>query len=339
MKKLLIFILFVLTVSAAFGQDEDSGKISGYIFGDYYYFIENNNPKLKDMNGFQLRRVYLTYDHSYDKEFSMRLRLEMNTPDGFSNNAGTSIPFIKDAYLKYKTGKTQFILGISTTPTWEVVEKIWGYRSVEKTPLDLQKFGSSRDFGLAVKGVLGENGIIKYHAMLANGNSNKSEFNSGKKVLLSVGVYPIKNIIFEVYGDYNRLGVDKDIYTLQGFAAYKTDDFRLGLHFAQQTRQTGADDLKLEIGSIFSAVKVFSNINLFARLDRTFDPNTSGEKISYLPFNKTAKSTFVVVGLDYSPIKNVFLMPNIEFIKYDENETGVTPKSDVVPRFTFYYTF
>ncbi len=340
MKKILVVFFALLVTSFSFSQEKPEGKFSGYMFGDYYYFANSHNPALKDLNGFQLRRVYFTYDYKYNSNWAMRLRLEMATPDGFNNNAGKAVPFVKDAYISYKADNTKFILGISPTPTWEVIESTWGYRSVEKTPLDLQKFGSSRDFGLAVKGQFGNNGIFKYHAMFANGNGNKSEFNPGKKVLLSLGLYPTKEFIFEIYGDYSRIATDQNTYTLQGFAAYKTDKFRIGVQYAYQTREfPSASDLNLEIGSIFAAANVANNLNVFARADRNFDPNASGEKIAYLPFDKTAKSTFIVAGLDFSPVHNVHLMPNVEIITYDTDGGIVTPDTDVVPRLTFYFKF
>ena len=340
MKKIILILFTLIIGGTSFAQNNSGGKFSGYMFGDYYYFANSHKSNLNDLNGFQLRRVYFTYDYKYNPEWSMRFRLEMGTPDGFNNNVNKAVPFIKDAYIAYKAGNTKYVLGISPTPTWNVVEKTWGYRSVEKTPLDLQKFGSSRDFGIAVKGQLGKNKIVRFHAMFANGNSNKSEFNTGKKVLLSVGLYPTKEIIIEVYGDYNKLGQNKDTYTFQGFAAYKTKQFRIGIQYAQQTREiSSTSDLNLEIGSIFAAAKVGAKINLFARVDRNFNPNPSGEKIAYLPFDKTAKSTFIVAGLDFSPVKNVHFMPNVEIITYDSDSILPSPDSDVVPRLTFYYKF
>jgi hypothetical protein len=37
-----------------------SGKLSGYLFGDYYMVSQHHNPAIKGMNGFWFRRVYFT---------------------------------------------------------------------------------------------------------------------------------------------------------------------------------------------------------------------------------------------------------------------------------------
>ena len=334
-----ILILLLGTAATVLAQDKPSGKFSGYMFGDYYWIAKNHDTDIEKMNGFWLRRVYFTYDKTLSDAFSTRLRLEMGHPGDFETS-GKAEPFVKDAYLKWKKGNTQLLLGISSTPTWDVIEKTWGYRSVEKTLLDLQKFASSRDFGIAVKGNLDQAGKVKYHVMVGNGNSNKSETNKGKKAMLSLGFYPSKEVIIEFYGDLNDNPGDTNWITVQGFAAYNAKQARLGVQFAHQTRNVeSGEDLTFKLGSVFFVTKVGEKTNLFARVDRMFDPNPSGSKISYIPFSSTAKSTFFVGGLDIMPIKDVHLMPNIEFVTYDEIDGGEKPDSDVIPRFSFYYKF
>ena len=337
--KYAVVALLSITFSLAFAGDKPAGKFSGYMFGDYYYILKNHKSELQKRNGFWLRRIYFTYDRKLDDAFSVRLRLEMAHPGDFTTKAA-AVPFVKDAYLKYKSGQHQIILGISPTPTWELIEKTWGYRSVEKTPLDLQKFGSSRDFGVAFKGSLGESGMVKYHLMFANGNSNKSETDKSKKVLGAVSFYPTTNIIVEVYGDYDGLFDAAKQFTLQGFAAYKTDRIRLGLHYVRQVRKVeGSEDLVLDMVSAFIAGQMSEALNFFLRVDKMLDPNPKGDAIAYIPFDPTAKSTFFVGGLDFTPIKKVHLMPNIEAVVYETNADGVKPDSDLIPRLTFYYKF
>ena len=339
MKKLtpltLAFMLFILTRLAT---AQEIGKISGYMFGDYYYMASSHNEALEDANGFWFRRIYFTYDQALNEDFEVRFRLEMNSAGDFTSKTNLE-PFVKDAYLKWKHGRHSILFGISPTPTWDLIESVWGYRSVEKTPLDLQKFGSSRDFGLAFKGSLDSEKRVNYHFMIANGNSTSSENNAGKKLLLSVTGKINNHILVEGYGDFEgRPGVS-DRYTLQGFVAYQYDNFRLGLQFAQQNREVGEglEDLKLQVGSVFAAAKISEKTWGFARIDRLFDPSPDGAKISYIPFDPTAKSTFLLVGLDLMPIKEVHIMPNVEAVLYDENDAGVSPDNDVIPRVTFYY--
>lgn len=315
------------------------GKISGYMFGDYYYVAAHHDEDLRDKNGFQFRRIYLTYDQALEQGFAIRFRIEMNNAGDFASKSKLT-PVVKDAYLKWKHSRHSIIVGISSTPTWVTVEKVWGYRSVEKTPLDLQKLGSSRDFGLAFKGSLDSQKRLTYHFMFANGSSNGSENNAGKKVMLSLGAKLSKNVIVEGYADFEERPGSSNRTTLQGFAAYQRRNFRIGAQFAHQIRQVGAgvDDLKLQIASVFTAVQLSNRTWAFARFDRTFDPNPDGAKISYLPFDASAKSNFFLAGLDFRPIDTVHIMPNIEATFYDK-VSGERPDADVIPRITFYYVW
>ena len=107
-----IIIAFIVLFSSQFllAQDNSGGKISGYMFGDYFYNAARDtgisslsnvvNGGKKDLNGFQLRRIYFTYDYTISENFSSRFRLEAdqtaNTSDG---KVGV---FVKDAYLNGK---------------------------------------------------------------------------------------------------------------------------------------------------------------------------------------------------------------------------------------------
>ena len=338
MRKVFLIVLLTIVFCSQMGFAQQ-GKISGYMFGDYYYMAAHHDSAVDGKNGFWFRRIYFGYDRKLNENFSVRLRTEMAHSGDFISSS-TAVPFVKDAYLSWKLGKTTLLLGISPTPTWSVVEKTWGYRSVEKTAVDLQKFASSRDFGIAIKGNLSSDGKIQYHAMIGNGNSNKSETNEGKKVMLSLSFYPTKKITIEVYGDWNNNPGANDWATLQGFVAYQTGKARFGLQYARQSRnvEDGAD-LNLSLGSLFCVATISDNTSLFARVDRMFDPNPIGHKISYIPFDNTAKSTFLVAGLDFAPHKDVHLMPNVEVVVYDKNDAGVKPDTDLIPRFTLYYKF
>jgi hypothetical protein len=334
---LFFSLLFLVVVN---GQDkkESGGKFHGYAFGDYYYFVEDHNPDLVDQRGFWFRRIYLTYDYTINKQFSSRLRLEMSNEFDFASEVAIS-PFVKDAWLKYKFSNQQIIFGISPTPTFQIIEKIWHYRSVEKTPLDLQRMASSRDFGIAGKGMFDDGGMFRYYLMFSNGSSNKQEIDKGKSGLLSLAMF-VSDFVIEIYGDYADNEGDENWYTLQGFVGYNAKKLKIGLQYAGQTRQQHeTTDIKLQVLSFFITGDISDQVNLLGRVDRMFEPNPQGNKINYLPFDPTASSLLVILGVDYHPIKEVKLIPNIEYITYSENKAGVTPTNDLVARLTFFWAF
>ncbi|HET6528249.1 MAG TPA: hypothetical protein VFG39_05820 [Balneolaceae bacterium] len=340
MKRLVLLCLLVGLFSLpSFGQVSvgEKGKLSGLFFGDYYWIANHHNQDLDGRNGFWIRRIYLTYDYKISDSFSSRLRLEMEHDGDFQGNSEL-VPTVKDAYLKWKSGDHQILAGISSTPTFNLTEAVWAYRSVAKSPLDLYDFGSSRDLGLSFIGELGEAEKFNYHFFFGNGNGESAEFNEGKKVMLALGYDLTKHFIIEVYGDWND-GTTADTYTLQGFIGYRSDVFNFGALYARQWRQIIGTDLNLDLVSIFANKQLTEKAAGFLRVDHMFDPYPDGDDNAFLPFSPEAESTFLVGGVDVKLHETIHLMPNIETIFYGENALGETPETDVIPRVTLFFEF
>lgn len=341
MIKSILLLIGMSFLSPVLGQDvdESSGKISGLAFGDYYYIIQNHDSNIKDQHGFWFRRIYFTYDYTFDSQWSSRFRLEMSNKGDFKSNE-EMIPIVKDAWLRYKFANQSIYLGLSGTPTFGLIEDTWGYRSVEKVPVDLYKMGSSKDFGIAGKGSFDEEGIFNYHLMFSSGNGNKQEIDKGKSGMLSISVQPKNGLIIEAYGDYADHKGNTDAYMLQGFIAYKTEMFRAGLQYSYQwIQQVDAGSRSLRVLSGFFTANLSEYFSLILRGDRTLDPNPQADGIAYIPFDPNSKFSLVIFGIDFHPIKNVKLIPNIEFTKYEENSNGITPGDDLFTRLTFFWSF
>jgi hypothetical protein len=313
-------------------------RFSGYVFGDIYYFPQHHDAKFDGQVGLWLRRGYFTVDRDLGSAWSMRFRLEVNSPS-LQQTQDALKPYVKDAYLRWTHGAQNVFLGISPSPTWELIEGFWGYRHVEKTPLDLHGWAGSRDTGLAAKGTFDKGKKLGYHAMIGTGTGVRNETNKEQRYYLALAARPTKSWVFEAYADFESRPDDKDIQTLQAFGGYEGKSFKLGLQYARQTRQQGPgrDDLELDILSGFATGTINPKVLWLARVDRGFDPNPNGASIPYLPFDPTAKSTLFLAGLEFLPIPSVHLTPNVEIVTYDDADPK--PKTDVVARLTFYWTF
>lgn len=327
------------TSQAPAQQPAPAFRLTGYMFGDFYWVANHHDPSLEGHNGFWFRRIYFTYDHTLSPAFSTRFRLELNSAGDFKSNLKLT-PYVKDAYLRWTRSGHSVLVGISPTPTWEYIESFWGYRSIEKTPLDLQRFDGSRDFGVALMGGLGGGARLRYHVMLGNGSDTGSETDKSKVVRGSLGYRAANGAVVEAYADWQDRPGRADRSTWQVFAGYQRPDWRMAVHFAQQARRsaTGGSTARLEILSSFAAAKVAETAWLFGRVDRMFDPNPEGDKIPYLPFDPRARSLLAIFGFDVAPEKSVHIMPNVELIRYDK-AGGLKPAADVVPRVTFYYVW
>ena len=337
---ILTFIVMLLSSLSLFAQEKESkGKISGLVFGDYFYNIAHHNQELKDQRGFQFRRIYFTYDYTFDDQFSSRLRLEMSNEGDYTSSVAM-VPFVKDAYLQYKMSNHALILGISQTPMLSTTEKVWGYRYIEKIPLDLYKFGSSRDFGLAAKGNLDQSKTFKYHAMLSNGSSNKQEIDKGKSALVSVAWFPAEEWVFEVFGEYADAEGANDAWTSRIFAAYTLKSMRIGLEYAAQTVQDSQNgDVDKGFLSGFYIQKLGEKFNLILRADRMLKPLPAGPKMPFTPIDPTAKFTNLIAAFEWQIIKGVSLTPTIQYVTYNQNDAGVTPGDDIYAKLTYYWLF
>lgn len=320
-----IVCLFMLFANLA----AQEGKISGYIFGDYFYEFSHPEAATEALkrNGFQLRRAYFTYDRDLSEKFAVRLRLEMNSPDlTRTQTFGTSsqlVPYIKHAYLRWNNfipqGKLSF--GQIGTPTYTLSEEAWGYRAVEKTVMDLRRIAPSSDLGIALEGKFTQAGVLNYQIFVANGTGTNSETDKTKRVYLNMPVKIQGGYSIVPYFDYEG-GLDgKSKNTVAVFAGVQKPSFHGGVEvFQKKSNKALANNTdRTENGfSVFGAVRAAEKIKLLARYD-VYDPNTDLDDDG---------NTFIIAGLDFAPEKNVNIIPNLKIENYqaagrDANATGL----------------
>jgi hypothetical protein len=238
------------------------------------------------------------------------------------------------------------MLGIVSTPTWgHNIEDFWGYRSLEKTPLDLYKLGSSRDFGFGIKGAFDEAKTVNYFFLYGNGASNKGETDKHKKLYGSLAIKPTKGVLIEAYADYEAKPDDKKYYILQGFGGYEDAWGRIGIQWARRHYEHGDSDYDYDVFSGFAVVKAAKDVDIIGRFDHMrgdgFESSFKGTGISYLPFanNPGAPFNLIIGAISYSPVKNVWLIPNIKYVFYGDPEEGEKPGEDVYANLTVWYKF
>jgi hypothetical protein len=362
MKKILITGLLCLMATSFYAQEESGGKFSGLMFGDYFYNIlrdslinDLNNKALdgeKDLNGFQFRRIYFTYDYKISDQFSTRFRLESQTSVNVNGTIFTA--FIKDAYLNWKNifEGSNFIFGIQPPPTYAVSEEFWDYRSLEKTIMDLRGIASSRDFGASLKGRLNSSGSVKYWLMYGNGNTNGSEGDKFKRAYTHIDLQPSKEFRLTLYGDYRfkpekeytqvDQSFNNDALTSALFLGYQNNDnFRVGAEsfwqiFYNDLIQTEADTYKImnrnALGlSLFGWLKFTESIVGIGRYDY-YDPNFSGDY-------KGDSRNYFILGLSFRLHEKVTITPNFQLETYEKPVNGPSIDPSLTGRITFYYEF
>jgi hypothetical protein len=306
---LIIFSLVMLFATFSYGDD-----IKGYMIPEYYAVASHHSGEdgIEGQHGFWIRRIYFGYNTDLGNGWSARLRLEMNSP-AFSE--GTLDPYVKNAHIKKKLGGGASILvGIIEPPSFDKVEKFWGYRFIEKTPADFFKFASSRDFGVALDGKT--KGGLVYTVMYGNYGSNKSEDNKGKAIYGRLG-WEAKKMYVEGNGHYANDG-GKDITYLSLFGGFKGGWGRLGVGYNYLDEKPEEGDSK-NSGIIFGfgSINIGKKAEIFARYDHFTD--LSFKDIGdYVPIPaKHYEARFLMAGLNFKVHKMVQISPNVKYVFYD----------------------
>jgi len=316
-------------------------KISGLLYGDYYGVLQSHRDELEGENGFWIRRLYFTYDHTLSTALSLRVRLEANSQGDFLST-GVTTPYVKDAWLKWARGAHALTAGLAPTANINFVDDFQGYRSVEKNPFDLYRWDSSRDLGLVLEGTLGGGRRTSYSFQFGNGSGTGSEVDQSKAVRGQLAHRFASGLVLEGYADWQDRPDARDVWTVEAFAGWREKTWRASVQYGRQERREAGPrgtDLSLDFLSAFAAGRLSPRVTLLGRVDRNFDPVPNGETTDYLPFSDQAPSTFAYVGLEVTLGGTVHLIPNVELVSYDEAADGTTPGTDVVPRLTLFFSW
>ncbi len=288
------------------------------------------------------------------------------------------------------------IFGQTATPTFAkngsgmASEEVWGYRAIERTITDTRRT-TSYDFGACLQGKFDNKGNFGYVVMVGNGQGAKPESDMFKSFYGDVWAkFANRKIIVDLYQDYTKQAWGTYVKGFNGpryfdrnltklFVAYAGKKFTAGAEVFMNTLMgdvavTGKDGYTYYRTTSAMGVSVFAKgritpekLGFFARFDN-YDPtgnlsniasdkNTKSYSASTSQYEPTTKEMFATFGIDYTPIKNVHIMPNIWMNTYNsgldvtgKNSANTTYASmngnvngikgtDAVYRLTFYYIY
>lgn len=368
----------------------NSGRLWGYMFGDFYAKGHSDSANRggnnqytgipTSRNAFQFRRIYLGYDYNISNKFSAELLLaaEDNFPAGNPPSAAAATGdqtlngkltfYIKLANIRWKNiwKGTDLVIGQVATPAFPLLsERIWAYRSIERTITDIRRT-PSYDMGAALQGKFDSKGNFGYNLMVGNGSSAKPEADNFKWFYGDVyAMFFDKKFIVDLYGDYERLNWTATWHhsrqMTKAYIAYNTPGLTIGVEGYVNVMKKddlgakfagGVDTLNSSAKGISAYVHgdiIKNKLRFFARYDNS-QPNSKVNTTIYKSYAEPAgnyddntKEQFVTAGLDFTPVKNVHFMPNIWYNNYRSNISGAAGKLksdyDAVYRLTFYFVF
>lgn len=346
LKRRLSIIFIFICANSLYAQDtafKPHGNIGGYFFGDYAYKVHADSIKRenleysnipKDQPAFNLRRVYLTYDYNFSPKFTAEVIL---TYEGLAAAGTNRNIFLKIADIRWKDvlKRTDLVFGQMATPTFNLMGKIWGYRSAEKTIADMRGLSPSSDLGIGIQGRFNDKGTAGYNFMYANGTGVRPENDKYKRIYLNAYAKFLKeklivdfNTDYEKVAPVNGLQRHKQLYKIG--LAYQTKKITIGTevldyrlkNFSNVYTVSGIDTIKSYrpedlIGfSIFARGSLTKKITAFIRYD-SYNPDAdySSNFKYYTPYNSNNQS-FFLVGVDYQPIEKIHIMPNFWYNHY-----------------------
>ncbi len=268
-----------------------------------------NNALSTQTNAFQIRRMYLGYDYKFAPNFSASVLLanEQNVDGGGKNTVYVKYVNVKCSNI-FKLKNTDLVIGQYGTCSFANAgntEPLYGYRSIERTIMDLHNTDGSTDMGASLQGKIWSQRVADSlkpmyigYALQVGNNGGATPYASAnfKKTRANVFVSALKQkLTVGLYGDYlvqQQTPYVTSNMTMKFYAAYATEWFRVGAEVFQQTNKN-SDIYKVSANgvipagtvndtasgvqmgwSVFASGQILKNkLNVFARLDR-YNPNT-----------------------------------------------------------------
>ena len=333
------------------GPDFPRGRISGYAFGDLFWnavgdprhayavsgadsgranIDASGKPITRDLNGVQIRRIYFQLDNDLSIRYTTRLRLEADSKE--LTSGGKITLFVKNAYLQAKSvwPRGDAYVGMIGTPTWENSEEFWQYRAIEKTVGDFLGLAPASDLGVGAKGFADGGHHVGYSAMIGDGTGQKPETNRDKRFYLALPLR-VSTLRVEPYVDYENGPASTDKATYKVFAGFEPPHSAIGIEAYDRVTHAPAGNAELRAWSVFARWSRDPRCTLFARVDG-WDPNRRSA-------NRLEEQLWIA-GVDFQPVKDVHVIPNVEATQYDATGSFVAPAHhDLQARITFYYKF
>ena len=374
---MILIALFLICFSAYSQKDTvqakkvfvPSGKLWGYVFGDFTDKLQTNSFNMsntqyastpKDFTSFDYRRIFLGYDYEISEKFSSVFLL---ASEGQTASDGSRTIFIKAANLRWKNifKNIDIIMGQQQTSTFSTASETWGYRTLEKSIMDMRKIGLSYDFGVSLQGKFSIKGDFGYSLMVGNGTGAKPENDKFKKIYVDFWTKLLeKKLVLDIGGD-NEIAqttpFKKSKTTLKAFAAYQTTKFSIGFEVFSQLQKNNttfsepvASTVKDTVNAVASGFSLWakgvikSNLGWVVRYDHYNPDNKFKASNVYLnSYQCFYTESFVMAGLDYIATKNVHVMPNIWYDRYSNRNVAanglIKSSYDLAARLTVYYIF
>lgn len=304
------------------------GKFVGMIFNDASYILQEPqtlNPGIgtAGKNAFLFRRATIGYEHSFNKNVTAMIAY-----DASSN-------FINQGFVDIKNivPLMDLKIGLMQTLSSEITEKIWNYRSLEATVLNRNSYTNEFDMGMTFTGRTNAQGTLYARLAVYNGNGLLAENDKLKKIAFAVGNWFDKSSVLEIYADYENIDTKVSNITGKLFYGMTAAKFTIGAEafYRMNRKPAGIKDVVPAGASLFAWFEMMKGIRGVLRVDAIDDDlnNSNATKL-----NPSYREVYVNAGLDYTPIPEVHLIPNVVYGKLLKKGTSPEIVDNMMVRLT-----
>jgi len=277
------------------------GKIGGVTYFDY--------SNTEETTEFNLKRQYFGYGGEVSDQVSYKILFDVGRYD--SDTRLTT--YLKKAQINYNSSFGKFNFGLIGMNTYNIQEKNWGYRFIEKSAIDKNKFSSTADIGIGFSKSLLDNLNLsllfvngegfkkpqgdKYHKIAFNatygeGNLNKNDGYNAGVVFTTESTDADPTTMTSVFGGFAGMGL------------------RIGGEFDMQSKG-GSESNIISVSANYS---LRDNIDFFARYD-IFDVDTSSDNDG---------ENYLVTGVVLTCDGGISVAPNLRITSYENGSESET---------------
>lgn len=320
LKHLLLYSLsFFLISNPTFSQDSVSFKPTGKVIAQSFFDYSAGFGHANSKSGFSLTRAYLGYNYQITPELKAQLII-----DGAAENtsAGKYELNVKNAFLQWEKGQFSVSAGMIGLTQFNLQEKYWQHRYVEKTLQDRTKMSSSADLGISAS--FRPHSLFSIDATILNGEGYRTvSRNNSNKYTLGANLYPISNFVIRgfvsTYTDSENLRATNNVgsnasyaneNTLAVFVGYQDKKLSAGTEFVRVYSKGFIKERDNYGYSAFASYRLSSQLNAYARYDYLASTHPDGESTVWSELDGST----IIAGVGYIPLKQVKISPNFRLI-------------------------
>ena len=304
-KGVLTLISVALLSNVMAGEAKFSGDTHfAYVFKDM------------DENSYQINRAYFTYEKQVTDALSYKFQTDVGT-----GGATAYTVYLKNAVVSWKTDFGKISLGLQGMNMFKVQEENWGYRFVEKSAMDIEKYASSADLGVGWTKSLG---MLTPSVMLTNGTGYKKTEDDGHKKLsvnllygpaklkkgLNAGVaFSFEPKDYDLVDGSSTTTETGSTIVLAAYGGWAQGPLKLGAEFASLNQELESS-MSSNLVSAYGDFMLRDNLSVFGRFDMYTDD--------------AASNAYTVFGVNFSVEKGLYIAPNIQVDMPDGGDAEMT---------------